>query len=75
MLPVVVVVVGVVVVGCLKSLRDVGPTFSLSQPEKLLMEHSSTAPLARRRMEEIRIVELKTVKKMVELPDCGRPKD
>lgn len=32
-----------------------GPTFSFSQPEKLLIEHSSKAALARRRMEEMRI--------------------
>ena len=48
-----VVVVVVVGVGVFWQ-PPLGPTCSFSQP-KLLMEHSSRAPLASRRMEEMRI--------------------
>jgi hypothetical protein len=55
---VVVVVVGAgggVVVLFGQPLPPLGRTHSFSQPEKLLMEHSSAAALRRRRMEEKRI--------------------
>jgi hypothetical protein len=46
---VVVVVVGVVVVVFFDWQPPFGATLSFSQPEKLLMEHSSAAALAKRR--------------------------
>jgi hypothetical protein len=52
---VVVVVVGVVVGVVFLVQPPLGPTFSFWQPEKLLMETSSVAALASRRMEEIRM--------------------
>ena len=48
----VVVVVAVVVAGFVQLL---GPTLVFSQPEKLLMEHSNAAALAKRRMEVTRM--------------------
>jgi hypothetical protein len=51
--PVPVVVVGVVLV--FDPQPPFGDTFSFSQPEKLLMEHSSAAALAKRRKCVMRI--------------------
>jgi hypothetical protein len=47
--PVVVVVVGGVAVVIFLVQPPLGPTLSFSHPEKLLMEHSSAAALAKRR--------------------------
>jgi hypothetical protein len=54
-----VVVVVVVVVVPQLPLPPLGLTLSFSQPEKLLMEHSSKPALARRRMEVKRMVLIK----------------
>ena len=45
----------VVLEGLVQFLPPLGPTLSFSQPEKLLMEHSSKPALASRIMEEIRM--------------------
>ena len=45
----------VVLEGLVQFLPPLGPTLFFSQPEKLLMEHSSKLTLASRIMEEIRM--------------------